>query len=99
MTVNLDDDPRWQRLHDREWTCPCCGESHGGLFDLAVPKPSVWQGDEKPRPNTELDTSTSILTDDFCVLDGEHFFVRGALMVPIIGNSDEYFGFGAWSSL
>ena len=44
MSVPLEQDPRWQRLHDREWMCPCCGEMHDGLFALACDKPDFWQG-------------------------------------------------------
>ena len=51
------------------------------------------------RPNSELSTSDNILTEDFCVLAGQHFFVRGVLQLPILGTAETSFGFGVWSSL
>ena len=99
MTVDLTDDPRWQRLHDREWMCPCCGENHGGLFDLVVPKPDIWQDGTETIPSSEGRYPTTGLTDDLCVVDGEFFFVRVVLHLPIIGAPESHFAFGAWSSL
>src|SRR5690349_9146594 len=98
MDGDLDQDRRWLRLHDRAWTCPCCGESHGGLRDVACHAPDFWDGGEK-RPNADLLSATHILTEDFCIVDGEHFFVRGVLELPILGAPDRSFGYGAWASL
>jgi hypothetical protein len=100
----LDQDPRWIRLHDRNWLCPCCGGQHGGLFDLAVDRPDFWQGSEEKSPNSEMPASddvmiNNVLTEDFCVVEGEHFFVRCVLPLPIIGASGTSFGFGVWTTL
>jgi hypothetical protein len=38
------------------------------------------------------------LTDDVCAIDNEHFFIRGNLNLPIIGNS-EHFSWLVWVSL
>ncbi len=95
----LDRDPRWLRLHDHEWTCPCCGLQHGGLFDLVYAMPDYWPGDAAPMPNSEVLTSSNILTEDFCVIGGEHFFVRCRLCLPIVGKPDVSLGFGIWSTL
>jgi len=92
-------DPRWKRLHDRNWTCPCCGRAHNGLFDLSVDAPIYWKGPHEPLPNSELRSSATILTQDFCVTEGEHFFIRCVLELPIIGVPETRFGFGVWSSL
>ena len=99
MTVDLTGDPRWQRLHDNTWICPCCGESHGGLFDLAVPRPDIWQDDFDQSSESEGRYPMNKLTDDLCVVDDEHFFIRGVLQLPIIGAPEYPFGFGVWSSL
>jgi hypothetical protein len=95
----LDRDPRWLRLHDHEWTCPCCGLKHGGLFDLVSARPAPWPGGEEPKPNSEVLTSSNILTEDFSILDGEHFFVRCLLRLPIVTKPDVSFGFGIWATL
>jgi hypothetical protein len=44
-------------------------------------------------------TSSNILTEDFCILDGEHFFVRCLLRLPIVTKPDISFGFGIWATL
>jgi hypothetical protein len=95
----LDQDPRWRRLHDRKWTCSCCGLKHGGLFDLVTAKPDAWPGSADPSPNSEVLTSSNILTEDFCILNGEHFFVRCLLRFPIATKPDVSFGFGTWTTL
>jgi hypothetical protein len=99
MTIDLNSDPRWQRLHDNTWTCPCCGESHGGLFDVALNRPGACTADQPVQPNSDLGSADNILTEDFCVVDGEHFFVRGVLQLPVVGAPGSYFGWGSWSSL
>jgi hypothetical protein len=37
--------------------------------------------------------------EDFCVLDGQHFFVRAVLELPITGGGEQRFGVGVWSTL
>jgi len=99
MDVPLNRDPRWLKLHDRDWICPCCGEKHRGVFDIACGKPDFWQGPEENRPNSAVLTSSNLLTEDFCVLNGEHFFVRCVLRLPITGTVDEHFAYGVWATL
>jgi hypothetical protein len=96
---DLDQDPRWIRFNDRNWVCLCCGLRHSGVFDLASSRPEVWPSSEERSPNSEVLTSDNALTEDFCVLDGEHFFVRCVLRLPIVGASGACFGFGVWSTL
>ena len=50
-------------------------------------------------PNSALDLDGDFLSEDFCVLRGEHFFVRAVLELPIIGGDAKRFGFGVWSTL
>lgn len=99
MIGDTDQDPRWSKLHDREWTCPCCGEKHAGIFDLACDNPEFWQGDREKKPNSGARFSNTILTEDFCILEGEHFFVRSVLNMPIIGRAGREFGYGIWVTL
>ncbi len=104
MSSDLNQDPRWIRFQDGDWICPCCGARHdGGLFDLACDQPEFWQGGKEKSPNSKVLTSDNfladnVLTEDFCVLDGEHFFVRCVLQLPLIGAPD-CFGFGVWATL
>jgi hypothetical protein len=92
-------DPRWRRIHDRQWTCPCCGGAFHGIPDLACDAPDQWRGPVDYAPNSALDMSGDFLSADFCVLDGEHYIVRCVLELPIIGSGGEVFGYGVWSSL
>lgn len=48
-------------------------------------------------PEDEVD-ERCILTPDTCVIDGEHFFVRGCIDIPLVG-CDEPFTWGVWTSL
>jgi hypothetical protein len=99
MSDNLQADPRWIKLHDRTWICPCCGEAHAGIFDLACGKPDFWPGAEDKRPNSALSKASNFLSEDFCVLNGEHFFIRCVLQLKILGSEGQFFGFGTWSTL
>lgn len=96
---NLENDPRWRRLNDKAWICRCCGEVHGGIFDLASAKPDVWDGSEVQQTNRAMAGAKHVLTEDFCILNGEHYFVRAVLEIPILGSKGERFGYGVWSTL
>jgi hypothetical protein len=48
-------------------------------------------------PESEREART-FLTSDMCVIDDEHFFVRGCLEIPVHG-SEEPFVWGVWVSL
>jgi hypothetical protein len=43
--------------------------------------------------------SSHFLSEDFCVLSGQHFFVRRVLELPLIGVDVGRFGYGVWSTL
>jgi len=94
------EDPRWRRLNDHTWDCASCGTQHRGLFDLSSARPEAWPDGEEWRPNLEVIESSHVLAEDFCILNGEHFFVRCLLLLPIRGvGADAIFGFGIWSTL
>jgi hypothetical protein len=97
--VDLSNDPRWRRLWDNPWSCSVCGERHQGLIDLACGKPAQWPSSEDKAPNSALDLSGNFLSEDFCVLEGQHFFVRAVLELPIRGGRRKLFGFGVWTTL
>ena len=96
---SLDSDPRWRRLNAHGWTCSCCGVEHHGLPALACRKPEQWPGGEEVAPNSMVESSRHFLSEDFCILDGEHFFVRCVLEIPILGSRGRNLGLGVWSSL
>jgi hypothetical protein len=98
--LNQPIDERWERLRDHAWTCAECGESHRGILDLGAARPDQWQDSAPALPNSAVAGSSHCLTGDFCILQGQHYFVRCLLSLPLIGNArGEQFSFGVWSSL
>jgi len=81
-----------------EWTCSSCHEVHRGMFDLACDHPGPWTGPLEYEPNSALDLGRDFLSEDFCVIGGEHFLVRCVLEIPVHGLANK-FGFGCWGSL
>jgi hypothetical protein len=97
--ADLANDPRWLRLNDRSWICPCCNQAHGGIFDLVSAKPDYWNEQTESRMKELGNSRKHGLTDDLCVIDDEHFFVRCVLELPLLGAAGQHFGLGVWSSL
>jgi hypothetical protein len=60
----------------------------------------VWPHSDERAPNSAiLSRADSVLTEDFCILDRQHYFVRAVLRLPIVGTTDKRFSFGVWSTL
>jgi|SRR5579862_1312315 len=84
------------------WKCGSCEEWHSGpCLDFGYSSPYYWKNN-----NDQVDYSTSpneglaktFLTTDFCAIDGEYFFVRGLIELPIVGTG-EHLRWGVWGSL
>ena len=86
-------------LFDKPWICCACGEVHQGVFDLGCFRPDYWQGSADYQPNQVALESNHFLSEDFCVLEGTHYFIRCVLEIPIVGYPSQRFGYGVWSSL
>ena len=93
-----DAEKQLRQMIDSDWKCVSCEETHSGIFDLAAFAPDYWRDEEVYAPNSEIQLEGNFLSEDFCVIDGEHFFVRCVLVLPI-KNLDHDFGFGMWASL
>jgi hypothetical protein len=77
------------------YRCGTCGREHEGLPDLGMQYPDPYFD----VPESERAARTTY-TPDRCTVrddDGEHYFVRGVILIPIHGQ-DEAFGLGAWVS-
>ncbi|MEV6212391.1 DUF2199 domain-containing protein [Kitasatospora sp. NPDC051914] len=75
-----------------EHHCTCCGEQHEGPpMSYAPVAPPVW----KRRYALRRDC---LLTEDLCVVKGEHFYVRGLIELPVL-DAEETFSWGVWVSL
>jgi hypothetical protein len=81
-----------------QWQCAGCDVVHEGLLDLAAFAPDPWPGEARREPNAELRLDGDFLSEDFCVMGGRYFFVRGVLEIPVHGFAEK-FGFGGWSTL
>ena len=99
MSNALRDDPRWRRTWDTPWVCPICSEKHLGICDLACGKPDPYPGSEDKASNSALDLKHDFLSEDFCVLGGQHFFVRAVIELKILDSAEKTFGFGVWATL
>lgn len=87
-----------EQLQKGRWLCGSCDQEHGWPFDLAANAPDPWPHALEYEPNGALRMNGDFLSEDFCVLNGEHFFVRCILTIPVHGMDDD-FGFGCWSTL
>ncbi|MDM5317214.1 DUF2199 domain-containing protein [Fictibacillus sp. b24] len=76
------------------YICSCCGKYHDELpFNYGSPAPIYYEEATKRERKKRFEIS-----DDLCVMDGEHFFIRGCIEIPVKG-SDEPFVWGVWVSL
>jgi hypothetical protein len=76
------------------FTCSVCGEAHAGeTRDIRMDLPHrIYLLDEDERERRSwVGEDSAVLHGD----DGERFFVRALLELPIDGE-DAYFGYGAW---
>jgi hypothetical protein len=99
-TVTFDD------LSSLRWKCGSCEEWHTGpCLDFGFDEPAYW-GEEQEKesrwanliPIAIKKPSGNFLNTDLCVINKEHFFVRGVILLPIIGTN-ESFRWGVWGSL
>jgi hypothetical protein len=88
------------------WKCGSCEEWHTGpCLDFTYESPDYWRAeyDETNRraqllPSWSQNRGKTFLDEDYCAIDGEDFFVRGLIHLPIIGTS-ETLRWGVWGSL
>ena len=100
---NTQTDVTLNDLANLRWKCASCDEWHRGpCLDVSFGTPIYWNSDFDPGPERNLlspdNLPNSFLDDDLCIIDGEHFFVRGIIELPIIGTA-ETFAWGVWGSL
>jgi hypothetical protein len=74
--------------------CRTCGKFHGDLpLSFGPDAPVYWYG----LSETEREQRSELSTDQ-CIIDHEHFFIRGRLEIPIIG-SGQCFTWLVWTTL
>jgi hypothetical protein len=76
-----------------QFHCATCGELHAGTpaFHFAAPTQASAIPVEERRVRVEL-------SEDDCIIDGEHFFLKGLLEIPIQG-AGQPFTWGVWVSV
>jgi hypothetical protein len=75
--------------------CTTCDQEHEGVPDLGMHAPDPYLD----VPEAERAERTTFTVDRCTVRDedGEHYFVRGVIQIPIHGQ-EQPFGLGAWVS-
>ena len=72
--------------------CATCSEIHEALPDIAFDRPHyAWGVPEAER------AARVLLTPDHCVIDGQDFFIRGVLELPLVDAAGSV-GYGVWVS-
>jgi len=75
--------------------CSCCGGVHEGSPSFAFSAPSSYlQQSDDVKENGGLETDLCYYSDE----DGEHYFIRTVLEIPILGASEPFL-WGVWASL
>ena len=74
------------------YRCTTCGALHEDLPHIGIDKPDYWWG----VPEGERDKRIE-LTSDTCIIDGEDFFIRGVIEIPV-HDYPNGFAFGVWVS-
>lgn len=99
---NTQTDVTFEDLEGLRWKCFTCEEWHSGpCLDFTYRFPIYWDPDKLPTYEVDLSVGNlpaSFLNEDLCILNGEYFFVRGIIYLPIIGTT-ETLRWGVWGSL
>ncbi|MFI5908069.1 DUF2199 domain-containing protein [Dactylosporangium sp. NPDC051541] len=75
------------------YECRCCGQRHEGLpFSYGSPAPAYW------RDEFAADTERSLLEQEMCIIDAEHFFVYGRIVIPVL-DAARTFEWTVWVTL
>ncbi len=74
--------------------CATCGQHHDELpMSLGSPAPALWYS----IPQSERERR-AVLSSDQCIVDGEHYFILGQLVLPVL-DGPQPFVWLAWVSL
>jgi hypothetical protein len=76
------------------WRCSRCGEFHEDLpMSYGVEAPTLVGTIPADEQSKRVDLST-----DQCIIDGQYFFIRGCVELPVLDGSGP-FTWGVWVSL
>jgi hypothetical protein len=74
------------------YRCATCGETHDGLPDVGFRWPDPYFAVPESERDTRIKGDTNV-----CVIDNDTFYIRGVVMIPIVGTQDRL-GLGVWVS-
>ena len=80
-------------LDDSHFLCRSCGEHHTQILCLGPDAPALVD-----RLPAEARSTRVKLGEELCVVDEEHFFIRGRIVVPIVDHPDPFIWL-VWVSL
>jgi len=80
-------------MGDIRYRCETCGEVHEGIPDIGFNAP-IYYYQLPPEERGQI----ARLSDDFCSINDEDFFIRTCLEIPIQGH-EASFMWGVWVSL
>ena len=66
-----------ETFEDFEFKCSCCNQVHKGIPSLGSHAPNYFYNIQENEHEQRVQ-----LTSDTCIIDNEHFFVRGCLEIP-----------------
>jgi len=90
----MSDQSSGGNLAGEGFVCHTCGQNHPELpMSFGMDAPALYDS----IPTEERGTRCE-LTSDLCVIDGQHFFIRGCLEIPVL-DGDDPFVWGVWCSL
>ena len=72
------------------YKCASCDQVHEGLPDITFEMPDVCHA-----MGSERRAERVLLTTDFCILEGKHYFIRCVMEAPVRGFGQR-FGWGIW---
>jgi hypothetical protein len=103
---NTKTDSTLNELAGVRWKCGSCEEWHTGpVFDISYDHPDYWSDENVESFRREQKAGAPVrnlngtfLDEDFCAVNGEHYFMRGRIELPILGTREK-FCWGVWGSL
>lgn len=79
----------------QSYTCNCCGQVHDEIpMSYGADAPVYVEA-----MNSKERAKRVYLESSVCVIDDEHFFVRGSLAIPILDDPAKTFSWGVWSTI
>ena len=102
---NTRTDVSFEDLSSLRWKCGSCEEWHyGPCLDFSYYKPFYWTLENNEANEIGFFDSgreglpNTFLNEDICIVDGEYYYVRGLIELPIMGTA-ETLRWGVWGSL